>query len=369
MNNPGISIVIASKGRTKLLGELLESVFVARENYSSSSEVLVVDDSNPLDAEIIKAHCETYNCRLISFGPSVSGKRNLGAKEASYELLLFLDSDCLATSHLLEEHAKCYEDNKVGGVAGPLEFVGEDTWFWKAVEKSPYVICFGFANWLETVPWTPSANFSVRRQLFHDIGGFDEGFPNKPGGEDVDLGLRITKQGFYITCAKEALVYHSKSTWAPIKDMFRRLWHYGSADCYLLERHPDYGMSVLPRRFLVYCSGLFLLFAYAAFSSWWLLLFWPAWVLVDLALTSLMINKFASYKRADFLQQMAVQVMMLTNEIGYIFRCLRRNKPGFLFRQMVYFDGQMKGIQHNGAINMWSLLTGVAMLVIAICII
>lgn len=369
MNEPGISIVIATKGRTKLLGELLESIWISRNHYPGASEVLVVDDSSPRDVEIIKGYCDTYHCQLITFGPSVSGKRNLGAKKASYELLLFLDSDCLATPHLLEEHARRYTDVMIGGVAGPLEFVGDDTWFWRAVEKSPYVICFGFANWLDTVPWTPSANFSVRKQLFQSLNGFDEGFPNKPGGEDVDLGLRITEQGFCIVCAKEALVYHSKSTWAPVRDMFRRLWHYGSADCYLLERHADQSMSVLPRRLLVYCIGLVVLLLCAAASNWWLLLCWPAWLLVDLTFTSLLINRFATYKKADFLQQMTVQIMILTNEAGYMFRCLRRKHMGFWFRQMVYFDGQMDGIQHNGAIAMWSLLSGVALLSVAACLI
>lgn len=362
---PGISIVIASKGRVKLLGELLESVQVARNVYDGLSEVIVIDDSKPQDALVIRTYCDTYDCRMIEFGPSVSGKRNLGAREARCEILLFLDSDCVATPQLLNEHAKHYANDKVGGVVGLLEFVGEDTWFWKAVEKSPYVICFGFPSWLIDVPWAPTANFSVRTKIFAELGGFDEGFPNKPGGEDVDLGLRVTKKGGRIVCTKEGLVYHSKATWAPVKDMFRRLWHYGSADCYLMERHPDYSMAVLPRRLLIYIMMFILFLGCAIFSNWWILLIFPAWLLLDISLTSALINKFATYKRASFAQQFAVQLMMLTNEAGYLFCSLHRKHPQFWFRQIVYFDGQMDGIQHNGAINMWSLIISVLMALIA----
>lgn len=362
---PGISVVIASKGRVRLLGELLESLQAARRAYHGPSEVLIIDDSRPQDAEGIRAHCEAYDCRLVEFGPSVSGKRNVGARQAQYELLLFLDSDCVATPQLLSEHARHYADSKVGGVAGLLEFVGKDTRFWKAVEKSPYVICFGFPAWLDEVPWAPTANFSIRRQIFIALGGFDEGFPDKPGGEDVDLGLRVTKQGWRIACTKEGLVYHSKSTWAPVKDMFRRLWHYGSADCYLMERHADYSMGVLPRRLLVYIAVFLLLLACAALSSWWLLLAFPAWLSLDISLTSVLINKFAAHKRTSFAQQFAVQLMMLTNEAGYLFRCLRRRHINFWFKQIVYFDGQMDGIQHNGAISMWSLLISVLLVFMA----
>ncbi|MCL2424712.1 MAG: glycosyltransferase [Oscillospiraceae bacterium] len=353
---PGISIVIASKGRVKLLGELLESIQIARNTYDGSSEVLVIDDSKPQDAERIRAHCEKYDTHTINFGPSVSGKRNLGAREAQYELLLFLDSDCIATSQLLNEHVKPYANSEVGGVAGPLEFVGTDTWFWKAVEKSPFVTSFGLPALLDEVPWAPTANFSIRKGLFTELGGFDESFPNKPGGEDVDLCLRMTKQGWCIACSKEGLVYHSKSTWIPVKDMFRRLWHYGNADCYLTERHADNSMATVPRRLLIYVAMLILLSVCAIFSSWWLLVAFPLWLLLDISLTSILINKFATNKRTNFAQQVAVQLMMLTNEAGYLYRCLRKKKPQFWFLQLVHFDGQMEDIQRNSTINMWSLL-------------
>lgn len=44
MNLNGISIVIATKGRVKLLEDLLISVKEARSNFEKPSEVLLVDD-------------------------------------------------------------------------------------------------------------------------------------------------------------------------------------------------------------------------------------------------------------------------------------------------------------------------------------
>ena len=142
MELKGISVVIATKGRVKLLGELLESVYVARSNFLGKSEVIIVDDSSERDVIEIDKYCTTYDVRRICFGPSVAEKRNIGAREAKYDIVLFLDSDCIATPNLLNEHYKLYTDDHVGGVAGVLEFVGKDTWFWHSVEKSPFVICF-----------------------------------------------------------------------------------------------------------------------------------------------------------------------------------------------------------------------------------
>ena len=63
MNLNGISIVIATKGRVKLLGELLESVQVARNNFDGPTEVLLIDDSNENDVKEIEKFCIKYDAK------------------------------------------------------------------------------------------------------------------------------------------------------------------------------------------------------------------------------------------------------------------------------------------------------------------
>lgn len=350
----GISIVVATKGRVKLLGDLLESAYIARQNFSLPSEMLLVDDSNREDAQAIEALCQQYDAKRIEFGPSVPEKRNVGAKHAQYDIILFLDSDCVATPNLLNEHYNKYTDEHIGGVAGLLEFVGEDTWFWKAVSKTPFVVCFGFPGWLDEVPWTPTANCSIRKDVFEKVNGFDRSFPDKPGGEDVDLGLRITKLGYVMKCTKEGLVYHSKKTWIPVKAMIKRLWYYGSADFYLVDKHPDCTMKVMPRKTILWVIGLLMVALAAGVKlNPWVLIVGPCWLIVDLLLTALLFNTFAKYKRTSYLQQVVVQLLILDNELGYVFRCIQKRKPSYLTKNMVYFEGQLYGILDNGAIAVW----------------
>jgi glycosyltransferase involved in cell wall biosynthesis len=99
----GISIVVATKGRVQLLGELLQSIYRARQKYQGESETIIVDDSNEKDSQEIKVLCNKYDAKMTFFTPSVAGKRNHGAKLAKYNIILFLDSDCIATENLLEE--------------------------------------------------------------------------------------------------------------------------------------------------------------------------------------------------------------------------------------------------------------------------
>lgn len=354
-NINGISIVIATKGRVKLLEDLLKSVLEARNNFEHNSEVILVDDSDSDDEKNISRLCEAYDARKITFGPSVAEKRNIGAKNAKYDIILFLDSDCIASENLLNEHYKLYDNEKIGGVAGLLEFVGPDTWFWEAVNKTPFVICFGFPKWMDTVPWTPTANCSMRKSVFEEIGGFDRTFPDKPGGEDVDLGLMMTKKGYIMKCSKDGIVYHSKKTWIPVKAMIKRLWHYGAANYYLADKHKDYVMNILPRKSTLFFVMLVITALTSIISKNILkLLVYPLWLILDICLMALMFNKFAPYKRTTFLKQCVVQLLIMDNELGYVFKCLKKGKLSYINKDVVYFDGQMDGILDNGAITTWS---------------
>lgn len=363
----GISIVIASKGRVKLLEDLLISVWDARKNFEGPTEVLLIDDSCEKDVIEIDRMCREYDVKRIPFGPSVAEKRNVGARKAQYDIVFFLDSDCIATQNLLNEHYKLYTEEKVGGVAGYLEFVGEDTWFWEAVDKTPFTICFSFPKWMDTVPWTPTANCSIRKDVFEKIEGFDRSFPDKPGGEDVDLGLRMTKAGYIFKCTAEGLVYHSKKTWIPVKAMFKRLWHYGVANYYLTEKHPEYVMKIMPRKTSLYFTGI-LVFVIAALISLnpWILLGMLLWICSDIMLSAMFINKFARYKGTSFLKQCVVQLMILDNEFGYVWMCMKKRKFHYINKDIVYFDGQMDGIQDTSSIMAWCNLVSALILLTVI---
>lgn len=333
-----------------MLEELLASLDVARAEYAGESEVILVDDSCPEDREAILASCGRHDARLVEFGPSVSAKRNRGVEESRFEIVLLLDSDCLATPRLICEHAGCYEDPSVGAVAGLLEFSGPDTWFWKAIANSQFVVCFDFPRWMLSVPWTPTANCSVRRDLFLEHGGFDPGFPDKPGGEDVDLGLRITQAGWEMRCRPEALVYHQKKTWIPVKAMVSRLWNYGSADCYLMERHPDLTLPCYPRAtVIVALVALACLVSCVACASLAPMAALPAYLLADIVLVAALMQRYES-RKVSFLQQCVIQLLILDNELGFAWRCARRRKLRFLGLQLVYFDGQAVGIQERGSL-------------------
>jgi GT2 family glycosyltransferase len=68
----------------------------------------------------------------------------------------------------------------------------------------------------------------IRRSLFDQLGGFDEGFP--VDFNDVDLCLRLRERGYLIVYTPLALLYHHESATRrgfhgqPYQERFMRRW-------------------------------------------------------------------------------------------------------------------------------------------------
>ncbi len=349
----GISIVIISRGRQKLLEDLLVSVQTARDRADFPTEIVLVDSSLGDDREEVRRIGETYQVRYFYQDITVSAKRNYGVAQSCYEAVLFLDSDCLATPDILNDYMEAYRNHADAvGAGGPLEFVGEDTWFWKVVEKTPYTIFFSGAKWGETMRWSPTANFSVKIEAFLSIGGFDENFPKDPGGEDVDLGLRLSRLG-RIYSVPDALVYHSKATWSPVKAMFRRVFHYGAGELYLMERYPQMVCSGMLRRVFLIACGMILYLLLGILLNPWFFLGIVLTPLAECSATSVGVNRFASYKGTTFGKQFVVQILLLWNEAGFLHECLRRRKFRFTEKQLIHFKPQMDGVCQQNVMTAW----------------
>lgn len=84
----------------------MKSVHTAHRNYNGECEVLIVDDSSENESNEIQKACKEYDCTYIYFENAVSAKRNYGGKQAKNDVILFLDSDCIATEHILENYAE-----------------------------------------------------------------------------------------------------------------------------------------------------------------------------------------------------------------------------------------------------------------------
>lgn len=218
-----ISIVIPVKDNQKGIDQYLDYFFSSHQLEQFPKEIIVVDNnSNPpiriphqyLKAEIIKL----IKCRK----PGPAAARNAGAGIAKGEWLLFNDSDCLPTGSLLSGYLNA--DNGSVAYAGNINSLGKD-WLSKYYESQEILIPLKTYN--ERGDFVPqyliTANSLVWREAFIESKGFNEDI-KIAGGEDVDLGLRLSQIG-NLSYAFDSIALHNFND--GLIGFYRRFMRYG----------------------------------------------------------------------------------------------------------------------------------------------
>ena len=257
------SIVIPTWNRSELVDALLESLFSERNRYrQGETEVLIIDSSKDEEKKSIVGSCEKYNARYIEGDDSVRKKRNKGIRLSKYDYILFIDSDVTVELGLLDEYVEAYKNPykvRLGGVLGYTEFVGKKTFWWKILERTSLVNSFSFARDYPFHSWTIGNNVSFKKEVLEEIGMFEENFPFKLGGDDLDMTYRVTKAGYMIGSAPNAVTYHSRKTWNNYKAVHDRAKRWGTMENYIVQRHPELYKHVIPKNYLIELFVFFIL--------------------------------------------------------------------------------------------------------------
>jgi len=204
------SVIIPTYNRRPFLLQTLATVdrqSVSPERY----EVIVgVDGSTDGTVEALARLQPRYALRWVwqeNQGPAAAS--NAAARLARNEVLVFLDSDQLASPELLAAHLEVhlrYGDVFVQGLfplAPGYDRRGASLMYQRALFQALAPLDSAHP----TSPHIWSANVSCRRETWARVGGFDETF-REYGGEDNDFGLRIAALGIPFVFEPRALSYH-----------------------------------------------------------------------------------------------------------------------------------------------------------------
>lgn len=119
---------------------------------------------------------------------------NLGAGLGSSPYLVFLNIDTEVFSDTLSQLAKQM-----------VEDTGTAFGLWE-LRQMPYEHPKNYDILTGEVSWASGAAFAIRRDLYEQIGGFDENIFMY--GEDVDLSWRVRMEGFKLRYVPKAAVHH-----------------------------------------------------------------------------------------------------------------------------------------------------------------
>lgn len=329
-----------------------------RQNYTlGKTEVIIIDSSKDESKTSIAASCKKYDAIYLEGMDSVRKKRNLGIHSARYEHILFIDSDVTVKSGLLNEYANVYlhaDRIRLGGVLGYTEFVGEKSFWWRILELTNLVDSFSFAREYPFHSWTIGNNVSFKKCVLEEIGMFEENFPFKLGGDDLDMSYRVTKSGYMIISAPNAVAYHSRDTWNNVKAIHDRAKRWGTMEFFICERHPELLKQVILKNYviellvLLLCSifSLVLQNPLAIFTA----LIWFAlqviWLYVGNGLCSTFKNPLFFY---------GAQMVQMVYEFYRIKESLRRKSLAAFHKSMVFNVYQIKYGIGNDAKRIWML--------------
>jgi glycosyltransferase involved in cell wall biosynthesis len=197
---PAVSVVVATRDRPARLSALLAGL---RRQRMPDFEVVVVDDgSGPETAARLEAERE-LDLRVVRHavprGPGAA--RNAGWRAARAPLVAFTDDDCVPEPAWLEAGLAAHRRRPEAIVQGRTEPEPAELHRGGPLSRTLRVVELG--------PQYPTCNVFYPRELLERLGGFDEEFGLRPGGEDTDLAWRGIESGRPAVLAEKALVHHA----------------------------------------------------------------------------------------------------------------------------------------------------------------
>jgi GT2 family glycosyltransferase len=212
---PIVTIIVCTLNREEVLCDTLRRVVTLIE-HRNDAELIVVDQTR-------KHQDATEQCLTELAGglqlyrvefACLTRARNHGIRQATGEIILFLDDDVEPSPDLIDEHLACYADPAVWGVAGCTLLPGARKL--SRSELSPRELAdleAGRTNrfdldWPRRTTWAPGCNMSFRRDQLFQVGGFDEAFYGMAIGEEAELCHRLRLAGGHIQYSPNAKLIH-----------------------------------------------------------------------------------------------------------------------------------------------------------------
>lgn len=199
MNAKRASIIVPLYNDAASISACLDALFA--QTCASACEIIVVDDGSTDDGP---SRATAFPVRLIrqqNAGPAAA--RNVGARVAEGEILVFLDADCIAPTEWVERMLIHFANEQIGAVTGAIRSA-EPHLMARLIQMEIDERYLKLAQ-SSTIDFFASVAVAIRRELFSHVGGFREDFRYN---EDVELAYRLNAQAAKIVFFGDLRVAH-----------------------------------------------------------------------------------------------------------------------------------------------------------------
>lgn len=207
-----ISVLTIVRNRAGHLAQLVEGL---TRSSMPPTELIVIDMASEPRVTVADTPFPTHVHRLATERLPLAAARNLAARHAVSDRLLFLDVDCIPMAKLIEEMTAALSRHDAL-ICAEVLYLGPDdargSWIEAdlmarakphPVRPFPKVGVRSEDN--AGLFW--SLAFGIERRRFHALGGFDEAFTGY-GAEDTDFGFRAKEAGISLLFMGGAGAFH-----------------------------------------------------------------------------------------------------------------------------------------------------------------
>jgi O-antigen biosynthesis protein len=249
-----VSIIIPSRGSNLMLENCLNSI-ITKSDYMNY-EIIIVNNGNkkPEEFSYYRRIERERQVRVLHYEGdfNYSAVNNFGARCASGDVLLFLNNDTEVISPDFLREIVLWTGLKDVGVVGAkllspdstiqhagviLGLTGFAGHIFGGSPEGGFSI-FGLPEWYRDLTAVTAACMAIRREVFEEVGGFDEEFILC--GNDVEICLRAISRGYRVVYNPYIRLKHlegaTRSGEIPFKDFCTSYKHYLP----LLERGDPY---------------------------------------------------------------------------------------------------------------------------------
>lgn len=214
-----ISVIVPTHNRCKSLRNTIFSL--QEQNFPKDGYEIVVVDNNSTDKTLeVVEECNRNGKKEVIYvqEPEIGlhNSRHAGAKAAKGEILAYVDDDVICDSNWLSELVKPYTDPEVGCVGGKIlpKWEAEPPEWVKLYPSSLSLLDLGDAIKELKTPKIYGCNFSIRRSLLFEVGGFNpDAFGDKKliwyrGDGETGLLRKVLAIDSKIIYMPHAIVWH-----------------------------------------------------------------------------------------------------------------------------------------------------------------
>lgn len=214
---PEFSVIICTHNRASMLADCIASL-LNQTIDKSRFEIIIVDNNSTDNTEKIAQGFSKNNNNIKYFKESIIGysaPRNLGRKNATGNIIAYIDDDEIAAPDWLKSIEKAFQIEEKPDIVGGICMLKYDAdppdWFIESMGGTNKNRQKGILNQRKDC-YLGCGNIAFKKEILDKLSGFSNDFNMKNGflmlGEDTDICQRAKNARFKLFYDPEIKIYH-----------------------------------------------------------------------------------------------------------------------------------------------------------------